>query len=139
MAGGDVGRCLEVDVVDDHEEPVPGEDHVLLDEVGAEGVRIGGGLEGVLRQVAGGTAVGDDDGAWRGEGGEGKADEREEAEQAVDHVSGKGRGPSTSGARSMGASSPERQSGSTKRTRRRTDRPQLFEPPRVLVRDVVMG
>ena len=58
---------LEVDIVQDHRDPVAAEHHVLLDKVRAHGMRGRLGGQRVFGQVAACTAVGDYNGSIPGE------------------------------------------------------------------------
>ena len=59
--GGGVGDGVDLDVVEDDGDIVFGEDDVLFEEVGGHAVGEGFGFERVFREIAAGTAVGDDE------------------------------------------------------------------------------
>lgn len=107
--GGDIGGGFEVDVVEDDEHAVGGHDEVLLDVIAAEGVGVGGGFQGVLGQVAGGAAVGDDEGGGSGHGGGGvkreRWEKREEGER--DEAAERGELHDGEGTRGSGARASE--------------------------------
>jgi hypothetical protein len=65
-AGGGVGDGVDLDIVEDDGDIVFGEDDVLFEEVGGHAVGEGFGFERVFREIAAGTAVGDDEGRGGG-------------------------------------------------------------------------
>ncbi len=58
-----VRGAVEVDVVQHDGDPIPAQHHILLDKVGAHGMRQGFCRQRVFRQVTAGAAVGDNNGA----------------------------------------------------------------------------